>query len=657
LFAISQQAPAFRPGDPGAGGDTTAQPRWLVWLAVGLWLGVVDGAVVLAIDAPAAGPFASRLATLLTSIVIDLLVVLALAAAAWPAAAWLSRVSPLSFYPLHGAATASGLIGAAGIILLKLHHSNQLAPPPFVPRAAALLTACALLALASGLILERAPRARARLARVAGAPIAWILAAPFIALACTTIGWHRTESAARPKVPSVVLVSIDTFRPDHSSAYGYSRDTTPHLAALASEGALFESAYAHSNWTLPSHASMLSGLDPLFHGVLRNGDVLGLDHTTLAEAFRARGYRTAAFVGTLPRGFVGARRNFDQGFERYQHHPHPPAGWRGLFARALHRLHVNRVRHQLGNATDQISAVERWLEATAAEPFFVFVHIYDVHGKAHRLPYDAPPPHRERFCREALRAVGGCSEDGQSCASAYLNEVTLKRRPPPNSLRLERIRCLYDGGVAYVDHELGRLIAALRELGVEQRAVVAVTADHGEAFFEHEHLLHRHLHEEVMRVPLVVKAPGARPGVRLGRPVRIMDVAPTLLELAGVAVPSGMQGVSLARAVHRGEEPPLLPVFAVGRETALRHGRWKLLLPRSPEATGLGMYDLRRDPGESDNLAGRTAAGPERELREIVRRWEQQGLRARQSMDPLPVVEISSEEREHLEALGYVGGG
>jgi arylsulfatase A-like enzyme len=436
------------------------------------------------------------------------------------------------------------------------------------------------------------------------------------------------DAAARPSpdpaasadpLPPVVLVTIDTLRADHVSAYGYPRPTTPNLDALAAAGARFEAAYAVSSTTLPSHATLFTSRDPGEHGVLKNGWPLPDDVPTLAEAFRAAGYETAAFVSS----FVVERRfGLARGFDHYDDefggadHSSPIQSWEG------HTLDAPYDRR----GAETTARALAWLAARdASRPFFLWVHYFDPHS-----PYDPPEPHRTRFL---------ASEP----ADARAHTVDL-----------------YDGDVHYADHELGRLLRTL----APHAPLTIVTSDHGEGLWDHGVLEHGvFLYEEMVRVPLVVHWPGRiAPGTRIGGLAAHVDVVPTLAGLLGRTLLGEPRGRDLspqllgraepdpARAVHlqrRHYEPTRKGHLRIaGPKHAIRQGDWKLIL--SPAELGMELFDLARDPGELHNLAGLHPQRTSRLHAELAA-WQ-----ARQGTRSAAPAEVAPEVRERLRALGYV---
>ena len=419
--------------------------------------------------------------------------------------------------------------------------------------------------------------------------------------------------------PSIVLVTIDTLRADHVSAYGYARETTPHLDALAAGGARFETAYAVSSTTGPSHATLFTSRYPDEHGVTKNGVPLPADVPVLAERLRDAGYETAAFVSS----FVVERRfGLARGFDHYDDdfrgaaHSSPLRRWEG------HVLEAPYDR-RAGETTERALA---WLAARHdARPFFLWVHYFDPHS-----PYDPPAPHRQAFLE---------SSDPTS---------------PRHAIDL------YDGDVHYADAELGRLLAAL----ALHAPLTLVTADHGEGLWDHGYLEHGvFLYEEMVRVPWVVHWPGRVPaGSTLGGLAAHVDLVPTLAGLTGLDLLADPRGRDLAPLLLRGEAPdPERRVHlqrrhyepgqrghvrVEGPKHAIRVDRWKLIV--SPGELGLELFDLARDPRELHNLAG-LRPDVVQPLYADLRRW-QEGQRTRLAAPAAP----DAQARERLRALGYV---
>lgn len=432
----------------------------------------------------------------------------------------------------------------------------------------------------------------------------------------------RPGLAARCRGCNVLLISIDTLRADHLGAYGYERATSPHIDALAEDGILFERAFTQSHNTKISHATLLTSLHPTVHGVTKD-TALPERIETLAERLRAGGYTTAGFV-TNP-GWLGEQSGLAQGFDHY---------------------------HEMwGNAEKQSDLALAWLADAVDEPFFLFLHYYDVHSDWKVLPYETGTDHDHRFAppREDFHPC-----DADVCASRFLQQVNAGKAV----LTEEDVRqtvALYDGGISYTDHHVGRVLAELEASGLSANTVVVVTSDHGEEFLEHGKFLHNQLHREVARVPLIIRVPGASTGVRVAQPVGLVDVMPTLLDLVGIEADDvdevegspllgpGPAATEVVLSFGAGEGDP--DIFARGPRFSLRvrHGfsQWEL-------------YDTDVDPNEHVDIS---ADRPDdaRELLERTRHalQRQQELRDRLNLSAVPAA-LLEEQEERLKALGYL---
>jgi arylsulfatase A-like enzyme len=402
----------------------------------------------------------------------------------------------------------------------------------------------------------------------------WVLAAS-LALAATA------ASAA----DSVVLIVLCSVRADRLGCYGARDAETPSIDRLASEGVLFQDAVAAANWTRPSVASILTSVYPSEHRVRarRPEDVMPPDVVTLAEAFRERGYRTGAF---LSQPDCPAHAGFARGFDEFRN------------AEALKSDAWRR------------GSLE-WLRAVDG-PSFLLLVIGEGHLSAGvNGPVYAPRPDcREAFARRLAPAdyPWGAERIGFRFDGARWSDF----RRPPDEAEKAAIRRLYDVNVSCVDRQVGEYLDELRELGLYDRSLVAVMSDHGEGLFDHGLLTHAGPHyDELMRVALIVKRPGGTtPGRRVKDQVRTIDVAPTVMELAGAGVPErallAWRGTSVAGAAdgrrYRLDACAETDQIAPIRSLRTRDG-WKLIVDRRHDVREL--YDLRRDPGERNNLYGR----------------------------------------------------
>ena len=392
---------------------------------------------------------------------------------------------------------------------------------------------------------------------------------------------------------SVVLVSIDTLRADHLPLYGYSRGSTPAIDALGREGIVFDGVYSHCPLTLPAHASMLTGLIPPHHGVHDNaGFTLKPGTRTLATRFREAGRVTGAAVSAfVMRNATGIA----QGFDWYDD-------------RVVQDASVEDMGSQDRDGATAVASLLGWIEAQGDRRFFAFLHLYEPH-----TPYTPPSPYKELFAD----------------------------RP-------------YDGEAAYADELVGRLLAPLRAKGTLDHAVVAVTADHGEGLGQHGEREHGFfLYRETVRVPLILRLPGAaHAGRRVAATAAQVDLPATLLDLAGVPA-SGMDGVSLRPAIVGGHGPER-PVYSETFYPRYHFG-WSELLSttdsrfRYIRAPRPELFDDANDPAETKNVYGRHSA-----TAQAMNAWLETQVRVGDMTGP---GKVDSETMQKLEALGYVGGG
>jgi arylsulfatase A-like enzyme len=420
-----------------------------------------------------------------------------------------------------------------------------------------------------------------------------------------SIAWSPAiVSAGRPRPaderPSVILVLIDTLRADHLSSYGYARATSPEIdRRLAREGVLFERAYAQAPWTLPSVASLHSGLPPAEIWASQGSRYrLPATGPLLAERFSALGYDTAAFVANP---VVHAGLGYDRGFDTY----YTPTS-------------VEAINSTASSAPALQQRIEPWLRAHRERPFFLYAHYFDPHS-----PYENPDLENGRspFFPDYRGHITGRHVHG-----LFLGRVQLAD-PVAD---VAHLTALYDSEIAYVDRYVGRLLDLAAQHG-DRDLLIALTSDHGEELYDHrgwDHALT--LYDELLRVPLVLRWPGRLPrGARVAAPVALLDLAPTLVAAAGGELPRAWSGSDLRSALA--PATPARPVFAERverydpRRVAVVSGDRKLVLFDRRGAEGLELrndrqrivqqqalqrlaarelYDLARDPREQINLAG-----------------------------------------------------
>lgn len=460
-----------------------------------------------------------------------------------------------------------------------------------------------------------------------GSLCAWVVGA--MAVAGGAAGCDSSDPAVRPR--HVILISIDTLRPDHLSCYGYERQTSPHLDEVARNGVRFSDVTSAAPWTLPSHATMLTGLYPSHHGVKSHQTRLPESIVTVAEEFRDAGFETLAVVNTHN---VGAPQyRLGQGFEHFTYITETTED------RELKLRTLNMGKVVVAEAKDMLA------RRAQEKPFFLFLHFYDVHT-------DWTP--EEDYRREFVEAYSGeLSGDTQ-----LLNRIRNRgERLGPDDLRF--LRQLYDAEIRSFDQVLGEFLAWLAAAGLRESTLLLVTSDHGEEFQEHGGLLHgRSQYQELLRVPLILAGPGIPAGRVVDTPVHGVDVTPTLLALMGIRSRQERDGLDLSptwsggalaeRALFGEADQDNRSAEQVDTKQMVRRGADKLVLDRTRQRFEL--YDLARDPGEQRDLFAeqRERAG------ELARELQAFLAQARESERIPPP---SEEDQRRLDAMGYGGAG
>ncbi len=403
----------------------------------------------------------------------------------------------------------------------------------------------------------------------------------------------------RPQ-PNVLLISLDTVRADHLSLHGYHRETSPLLDAFAAQGVIFERATSTFPSTAGSHMSMLTALHPCAHRVLGPGMRLPPTVTTLAEAFAAAGWATGAVTED---GLIDPDMGFDRGFDRY----------RELLPDAA---------APLGRFPEGIAHARSWIDAHANRPFFFFLHTYQPHAV-----YKVPP------------------------------HVAGRWAPGPEGGQADWFAAAYDEGLRYTDELLGGFLRALERRGILENTLVVITSDHGEEFWEHGQFGHGYtVYREQVDVPLVMRHPRlATGGRRVPDIVSLVDLAPTILELAGVPQPASFRGASFAPLLEGRPAPRVPMAFAENlflniRETLLRMGGHTWIA----QGDRVAVYAVDSDPDQQHDLAAEQPA-----LAKLGAIYID-GLRrscdvvgGRLTKEP-PAAPVDPERRRALEALGYL---
>ena len=411
--------------------------------------------------------------------------------------------------------------------------------------------------------------------------------------------------------PNLLLIAIDSLRRDHMSLYGYHRLTTPHLARFAEQGTMFRRPFSPSVPTTPAYASMLTGRDCFGTGVVglrHKGDVAA---PMLPEILERAGYSTCCV------GFPGNPAS--RGFRTYLEYE----GWGDAPGGAMPKAH----------ALNEVAVPYLRTAAAGGDPFFLFLRHMDPHS-----PYLPPAPFDRLFyegdeldpANRSLDRLYAFAPFADYFRSWFPGKVTDARF----------VDSLYDGAVAYMDAAIGRLFTVLDELGLTENTVVVVTADHGETLNEHECWYDHHgLYDSNLVVPLIIRAPGKLPaGARVDPWVQTRDMTPTMLDLLGVDAGLEFDGRSLLPPARGEPFVPETELYLTEATWMRKHGwrtpEWKLIRALEPDfhrKPEVELYNLVRDPDETENLADREPAVvallEERMAAHVERREAQTGRR------------------------------
>lgn len=434
---------------------------------------------------------------------------------------------------------------------------------------------------------------------------------------------------------SVILISIDSLRADHLGCYGYRPPTSPRIDAFAAQGVRFTRAWATSPWTLPSHASMFTGLYPDTHGLAEESVSLKPGAATLAGHLRAAGFRTSAVVcAPLLRKDFG----LDEGFELYDDE---------LIGDSFIEARTEKV----GPAVTEKALT--LLDRMEGRPFFMFLHYWDVH-------YDYNPP-------AALTEIFDPGYGGALDGIDIYNRKDIAPGMDPRDL--QHLLALYDAEIRYTDDAIGALLDGLSARGLADTTLVVITSDHGEEFLEHGGKGHTHTcYEESVRIPLLMRVPwldAAQPVI--DEPASLIDLAPTILELLGVqSAGAFFQGKSLVPTMRDGT--PLKRKFLMTQTVRGKHAMhgarliWTSLIGRdslklhqflsASEASALELYDLAQDPLEQLDLSNQRVE-PRNQLGGMLRGLQQRHMQRRQILGATVPRKEDSRLTETLKGLGY----
>ncbi|MCH7700077.1 MAG: sulfatase [Planctomycetes bacterium] len=445
-----------------------------------------------------------------------------------------------------------------------------------------------------------------------------------LALILATVGACRRPSEPTVELPNIVLITIDTLRADHLGCYGYFRDTSPTIDALAAESVFFERCIVPMATTLPTHASIFTGTYPLEHGILANYKHGGFQFVpspklaSLAQFASRAGYQTAAFVSATP---VKRGTGMEAGFDTFDEPSH--------------------AQRKAGKTTEAVLA---WLKEREQKPFLLWVHYFDPHG-----PYAPPPPYDTRY-----------STDEQ--LESYLARARFadrSRRPGGKNVVTRPAINGYDGEIRYTDDQLAKLFGALKGQGLWDDSIVVLIGDHGEGLGQHNVPGHALLWDEQLHVPLMIRVPGAARR-RVARPMSAVDVLPTLLGLIDLPnSESFLEQMSGVDALAGDDNPRYILSrlsdrqlrFDVATTYSITGGGWKYVHAIGGEEL---LFDLGADPHELRDVA---ADHPE-VVRDLCARLEDQVTRQLARGADLGsggLTPLSEKRRRELENLGYAG--
>ncbi len=424
-------------------------------------------------------------------------------------------------------------------------------------------------------------------------------------------GCARTPAKAGS---GVVLVILDTVRADHLTSYGYSRATSPNLDRLAAEGERYENAYAQAPWTLPAVATILTGAPPHVHQASRTRSgvhPVRRDVPTLAERLSRAGFQTGAVVNVI---WCSPESGMARGFGSYDYRPTDSSN---VGAR---------------DAAATTDAALEWLKQLRGGSFFLLVHYFDAH-----LTYDPPPPYDTMFEPAPTGSIGKGFGSTKQVLEILDGSLRLTDR------QKQSLVARYDGEIRFIDEQFGRLRRGLEEMGLWRRSLVIVVGDHGEEFWDHGGFEHGHTHyNELIRIPLIVRRPGAPEGAVRTERVRQVDITPTVLDYAELPIPPELPGRVLGRggAKYSVAEGSLWS----GDLASVRSDSGVVIWNRDSEAWQFFAPD---DPGETRNL-WTTGPPPGNEAAELLRGLPPSGR------DEPGEWELTPEQLDALRSLGYV---
>ncbi len=469
-----------------------------------------------------------------------------------------------------------------------------------------------------------------------------------------------TTQNQKPRV-NVVVYLIDTMRADHSSVYGYQRDTTPFLKQLASTGVVFDDCQAQATWTKASVASLMTSLYSFTHGIINDADRIPDSAGTLAEQMRTAGYVTASIVANP---FAGRATGLDRGFDYMLEYP----------------IVLRNRTEQADRGTDSAAlnkVIFPWLERHHDEPFFLYAHSTDPHA-----PYRPPAGYEEKWANPAETAefdrnYAHFKTEREYGGGTVVSRADLERDHIDPDRYMKQAVDRYDGEILHNDHNLQLLVEKLRQEGVLNNTLLVIVSDHGEEFWDHGWTAHGHtLYQELTHTALVMWSPRLFPhALRVSEPVQLIDVMPTILDSTGALPSRFMEGQSLfplARGQAFRRRTPVMtsrfahpgaqangPIRENRTDTfAIVDSKWKLIYRDRARQVGIArveLYDRSKDRQEQNNVAAKNPAEVER-LMSNVGEWINAQNKLRVVLGRGGKSELDEQTLRQLRSLGYLGG-
>ena len=430
----------------------------------------------------------------------------------------------------------------------------------------------------------------------------------------------KVDASGTDEFPNIILISIDSLRSDHVGCYGYERKTTPNIDKLADDGVLFTNAISTTTWTLPAHISMLTALSPEVHQVIKDGVRLSENATVCTEILKEAGYLTA---GVVSAPYLQSEFGYNQGFDLYDDYT--------IYHFDHHESHQNITSPKIHKR------VKKWLEQNHRHSFFLFIHYWDVH-----YDYKPPTPYDTMFDPDYK---------GDITAENFERNDKINACIPKQDL--EHIIALYDGEIAYTDFYIGKLMKYLKQLGIYDKTLVILTADHGDEFFEHGQKGHRKtLFDETLKVPLIIKFPlNQWKRKRIDKQVQIIDIVPTFLSYLSFNCNCNFQGESLMPLItdETKEFEPRHFADLHGQLKCVRTNQAKYITAKKQREQ---LFDLQKDKMEQHEISMSESDRRERMHKTLMNWLETADILAKN----LGKSEFEYEEdlKKRLRSLGYI---